>query len=240
MVTRQQEWRPAIVKEVQGARKQSHQGCQETGLSMMMYFVVLLSLCCKCNESTLKIPPQMWYNVYFIIYSGIRLGRLTNHENYRAHQTRHRKWRWATKKNIFTAVTHSVILKRFINSWRCSCCSYQWDETTSLNCGHQRAYCSSQRWYMIIQSHGGMILGGENGKKLGENPAPVPLCLPQKPHGLTGARSRASAVRGWRLWQPESWHGRNSWRHETMSIKTYNVVIYHTSLRLDVHGKRNA
>jgi hypothetical protein len=26
-----------------------------------------------------------------------------------------------------------------------SCCLCRWDETTSLNCGHQRAYCSSPR-----------------------------------------------------------------------------------------------
>jgi len=32
----------------------------------------------------------------------------------------------------------------------------------SLNSGHQRAYCSSPRWYMSMESHGGIILTGEN------------------------------------------------------------------------------
>jgi hypothetical protein len=36
-------------------------------------------------------------------------------------------------------------------------------------------------------------------EELGEKPVPVPLCPPQIPHGLTQVRTRASAVRGWRL-----------------------------------------
>jgi hypothetical protein len=36
-------------------------------------------------------------------------------------------------------------------------------------------------------------------QEFGEKPVPVPLCLPQIPHGLTRARTRASAVRGQRL-----------------------------------------
>jgi hypothetical protein len=35
-------------------------------------------------------------------------------------------------------------------------------ETVSLNCNHQWAYCSSPRWYMSMENHGGMILTGEN------------------------------------------------------------------------------
>jgi hypothetical protein len=34
-------------------------------------------------------------------------------------------------------------------------------ETMSLNCG-QRAYCSSPRWYMSMESHGRIILTGLN------------------------------------------------------------------------------
>jgi hypothetical protein len=41
-------------------------------------------------------------------------------------------------------------------------CSYRWCETMSLNCSHQQACCSSPRWYLSIESHGGMILTGEN------------------------------------------------------------------------------
>jgi hypothetical protein len=36
-------------------------------------------------------------------------------------------------------------------------------------------------------------------KIIGEKPVPVPLCPPQIPHGLTRARTQASAVRGRRL-----------------------------------------
>jgi hypothetical protein len=41
-----------------------------------------------------------------------------------------------------------------------SCC------LLSLNCGHQRAYCSAPRWYMSMESHGGMISAGENWRTL--------------------------------------------------------------------------
>jgi hypothetical protein len=64
----------------------------------------------------------------------------------------------------------------------------------SPNCGHQRAYCSSPKWSMSMESHGGMILTGKT-EELGEKPVPVPLCPPQIQHGPTRARTRASAVR---------------------------------------------
>jgi hypothetical protein len=80
----------------------------------------------------------------------------------------------------------------------CSCWSCRWGEAVSLNCGNQRAYCSSPDdiW---VQSHGGLILTKEKPKNSGEKPVPMPLCPPQVPHGLTHARTRASAVRGRRL-----------------------------------------
>jgi hypothetical protein len=37
---------------------------------------------------------------------------------------------------------------------------------------------------MSIESHGGMLWTGKK-KELGEEPAPVPLYVPQIPHGLT-------------------------------------------------------
>jgi hypothetical protein len=44
----------------------------------------------------------------------------------------------------------------------CSCsCSCLWREIVSLNCGYQRIRCSSPRWYVSMESHGGMILTGE-------------------------------------------------------------------------------
>jgi hypothetical protein len=33
-----------------------------------------------------------------------------------------------------------------------SCCSCQWGETMSLNCGHQLAYCSFLWWYVGVMS----------------------------------------------------------------------------------------
>jgi hypothetical protein len=41
-----------------------------------------------------------------------------------------------------------------------------WGETTSLNCGCQRACCLSPRLYISKESHGGMILTGENRRTL--------------------------------------------------------------------------
>jgi hypothetical protein len=40
--------------------------------------------------------------------------------------------------------------------------SCQKAEITSLNCGHQRTYSSSPRWYMSVGSHGGMMSTAEN------------------------------------------------------------------------------
>jgi hypothetical protein len=42
------------------------------------------------------------------------------------------------------------------SSIRKNCCSCRWGETTSLSCGHHRAYCSSNRWNMSTGSHSGM------------------------------------------------------------------------------------
>jgi hypothetical protein len=75
---------------------------------------------------------------------------------------------------------------------------YLWVETTSLNCCHYRTCRSSPRWYEFGERRWNDILTGET-EELGEKPVPVPLCPPQIPHGLTRARTRASAVRGRRL-----------------------------------------
>jgi hypothetical protein len=52
---------------------------------------------------------------------------------------------------------------------------------------------------MSLESDCGMIYWQGKTEKLGEKPVPVPICPPQIPHGLTRARTRASAVRGRRL-----------------------------------------
>jgi hypothetical protein len=40
--------------------------------------------------------------------------------------------------------------------------SCRWGENMSLNCGHQRAYCSFTRWYMSMGNDGGMMSTDEN------------------------------------------------------------------------------
>jgi hypothetical protein len=73
---------------------------------------------------------------------------------------------------------------------------YLWDETTSLNCCHERTYCSSPRWYMRMENDGGMTYWQGKTEDLGEKPVPVSLCTKQIPHELTRARTRDSALRG--------------------------------------------
>jgi hypothetical protein len=46
------------------------------------------------------------------------------------------------------------------------CCPCRWSVTMSLNCGYQRAYCSSPTWYVSMESHGGIIFTGENRRTL--------------------------------------------------------------------------
>jgi hypothetical protein len=65
-----------------------------------------------------------------------------------------------------------------------TCCSCRRGETMSLNCGHKRAYCTSPRWHMSMESHGGLILTGET-EELEEKPVPVPLCPSKILDGLT-------------------------------------------------------
>jgi hypothetical protein len=57
------------------------------------------------------------------------------------------------------------------------CWSCRWGEIMSLICGHKRIYCSAPRWYMSPESHGGMILTGEN-RRTRRKFVPVPHCLP--------------------------------------------------------------
>jgi hypothetical protein len=52
---------------------------------------------------------------------------------------------------------------------------------------------------MSLESDGGIIYWQGKTEELGEKPIPLPLCPPQIPHGITRARTRASAVRGRRL-----------------------------------------
>jgi hypothetical protein len=62
---------------------------------------------------------------------------------------------------------------------------------------------------MSMESHGQMVFTGENGRTQRE-PCPSATCPPQIPHGLTQARTRASAVRGRRL---TAWAMARIYRH---------------------------
>jgi hypothetical protein len=66
------------------------------------------------------------------------------------------------------------------------CCSCRWGETMSLNCGHQRAYCSSPRLIWVWRATVEWCWQGKT-RELGNKPVPVPLCPTQIPHGLPGA-----------------------------------------------------
>jgi hypothetical protein len=57
----------------------------------------------------------------------------------------------------------------------------------------------------VLESDGGIIYWQGKTEELGEKPVPAPLCPPEIPHGLTGARTRASAVRG--QWLNDLSHG---------------------------------
>jgi hypothetical protein len=52
--------------------------------------------------------------------------------------------------------THTLLLQYVF------CCSCRRGDTTSLNCGHQRVYFLSTRWYMSVVSQRGMILAGDS------------------------------------------------------------------------------
>jgi hypothetical protein len=66
----------------------------------------------------------------------------------------------------------------------CYCCSCRCGETMTLNCGHQQAYCWSPRWYLIMESHGVILLTGQT-EDIGEKTVPVPPCPSQIPRELT-------------------------------------------------------
>jgi hypothetical protein len=74
-----------------------------------------------------------------------------------------------------------------------------------LNCGHQQTYCPPRRWYISMDSHGGMILTGET-EELGEKLVPVPLY--HKSHmDWPGPEPRPLR---WEVadWPPALWHAR--------------------------------
>jgi hypothetical protein len=112
------------------------------------------------------------------------------------------------------------------------CSSCWWDEMTSLNCGHQQAYCSSPRWYMRMESRGGMMFIREN-RRTRIKPVPVPLCPPQMPHWLTRARTQVSAVRDRRLtaWATAYllWRDKFNFLINSIALDTVNLKMLRQS-----------
>jgi hypothetical protein len=89
-------------------------------------------------------------------------------------------------KTTTTKTTSSVVLK-------CQRC-----DTTSVKCGHQRAYCSSHRGYMMIYEYGEPRWNDIDKRYqiIRRKLVPLPGCPKQIPHDLTRARTWATVVRG--------------------------------------------
>jgi hypothetical protein len=81
-----------------------------------------------------------------------------------------------------TAFWDLFIVVWFTADWSC-----RWDETMSLNRGHQRAYCSSPRWYMSIEKHGEMMMPAGNNS----------CFVHQSPLAILSAESSGSKYEKW-------------------------------------------
>jgi hypothetical protein len=108
--------------------------------------------------------------------------------------------------HVLTAasMTMTVDDRRFRDA--CSCLTCREAGTMSLNCGHQRAYCSTPRSYMSMESHGGMILTGKTRRTLRKTCASATLSTTNPTRTDPGAKPR---LRGERpaTQPPEPWHG---------------------------------
>jgi hypothetical protein len=63
---------------------------------------------------------------------------------------------------VFIILSSANIKILFVFSWSWCWWSHRWSKTASLNCGRQQSYFSSPRWYMSVESHGGITTAGEN------------------------------------------------------------------------------
>jgi hypothetical protein len=87
------------------------------------------------------------------------------------------------------------------------------------------AYYALPRWYEFGERRWNDILTGET-EELREKPVPVPLCPPQISHGLTQARTRASAVRGrWLTTWAMAWPKCHLHLYNTVVIRTGPVCL---------------
>jgi hypothetical protein len=78
------------------------------------------------------------------------------------------------------------------------CCSWQRNEIYLWTAATKGLLFVPHIIYYYGDSHSGMILTGEN-RRTWRKPRPVPICPPQIPQVLTGARTRASGIRGLRI-----------------------------------------
>jgi hypothetical protein len=121
-----------------------------------------------------------------------------------------------------------VLYKHFLPLLHC--CSCQWCETMSLNCGYSGsivhppgdmwAWRAMLKWYWQGKT-----------EELGEDPVPLLFSPPQIPHGLTRARSRPSAVRGLRL---TAWAMARPWLYDR-SQRVFDDSSTELIPRIDLH-----
>jgi hypothetical protein len=115
----------------------------------------------------------------------------------------------------------------------------RWSKTMCPNCGHQRAYCSSPRWYMRVEGHGGIMFTGENRRTRRKacpsatlsttNPTRTdPGADPGVRQRLTVWATEGPDMWGMRIWR--RWRIRCSselWHHVGINVsETYTVSIF--------------
>jgi hypothetical protein len=110
---------------------------------------------------------------------------------------------------------HKFFLKVFdalaYTWWSCL-----WDEIMSLNCSHQWSYCSSHRWHMSMENHGGMMLIGENSWLVHQS------YLAILPAQTSSSKSGECWQRKWRVW-PLKYLLFVLWTDPLHAIKSYNM-----------------
>jgi hypothetical protein len=111
---------------------------------------------------------------------------------------------------------HSMSLLSKFNCCLCPC-----GETLSLSCSHQQASCLCSRWYMNMESYGGMILAVENWRTVRKT-CPSAILSTINP---TWAWTRASTEAG--DWLPVPWH----WPSE---VKCHMFYLWYSVVPLRV------
>jgi hypothetical protein len=84
-------------------------------------------------------------------------------ENFTLLGQHRRQWNYNQLPSCLSVLTQCA----FESSWWCIIItSCRLGESTSLNCGHARAYCSNSMWYTSMENHGGMMMLTEENSRL--------------------------------------------------------------------------